>query len=335
MAETRHFKALWVEEVEPDQFTRSVVERSVDDLPEGDVLVQVCYSSLNYKDALSAAGNRGVTRRYPHTPGIDAAGVVLESRDSAFKAGDEVLVIAPELGVSSPGGFGQMLRVPSAWLLPLPKGLTLRESMAYGTAGFTAAACLEKLQRMGVMPEQGEILVTGATGGVGIIAVGLLALEGYHAVAATGKLEQADLLRRLGAAEVVHRDEVNDSSGRPLLHARWAGVIDTVGGSFLSSAVRATKPNGVITACGNAASPDLPLNVFPFILRGVSLIGVDITRPAMQEREQLWRKLGSSWKLPLLDELVREVTLDQLNPEIDRILQGGQVGRVIVNLGSL
>lgn len=335
MAETRHFQALWVEAVEPDKFTRSVVERSADALPEGAVLVQVRYSSLNYKDALSATGNRGVTRRYPHTPGIDAAGVVIESRDTGFKAGDEVLVIAPELGVSSPGGFGQMLRVPPAWLLPLPVGLTLRESMAYGTAGFTAAVCLDKLQRMGVTPGQGEILVTGATGGVGSIAVGLLALEGYHTVAATGKLDQADLLRRLGAAEVVHRDEVNDSSSRPLLHARWAGVIDTVGGSFLSSAVRSTKANGIITACGNAASPDLPLTVFPFILRGVSLMGVDTTQPTMQEREQLWRKLGSAWKLPLLDELVREVTLDQLNPEIDRILQGGQAGRVVVNLGSL
>lgn len=332
MTETKTYKALLIEETAPFRFTRQVVQRSLDDLPTGEVLVRVHYSSLNYKDALSASGNKGVTKAYPHTPGIDAAGVVEASESALYQTGDEILIAATEFGVSSPGGFGQYVRVPAAWLIRLPGTLTPRESMAYGTAGFTAALCVDRLQQAGITPQRGEVLVTGATGGVGSIAVGILSREGYQVVAATGKTNQADLLRRLGAAEVIHRDELDDQSKRPLLHARWAGVVDTVGGNFLATAVRATQPDGVITACGNAASPDLPLTVFPFILRGVSLLGIDTSRTPRVDRERLWSKLGQEWKLPELSRLVREVPLETLEEEIERILQGGQTGRVVVNL---
>ena len=331
MAEQKMFRALWVEETSPGQYTRRVIDRAIDDLPEGDVLIRVKYSSLNYKDALSASGGRGVTRRYPHTPGIDAAGVVEESTSPDFRAGDEVLVIADQLGVSAPGGFGQYVRVPDTWLVRLPRRLTLRQSMVYGTAGFTAAMCVDRIMRAGLIPEQGEVLVTGSTGGVGSIAVGILAKEGFQVTAATGKLEKANLLRALGASQVILRNEVLDTSGKPLLHARWAGVVDTVGGDYLSSAIRATQAQGVVTACGNAAGPNLPLTVYPFILRGVTLIGIDVTRVPRDERVRLWEKLSREWKFEGLDELGREVALDGLEDEIGRMLQGGQIGRIIIN----
>lgn len=326
------FQALLVEENERGEFTRRVVERSLADLPEGDVLVRVLYSSLNYKDALSAAGNKGVTRRYPHTPGIDAAGVVVESSSSEFRPGEPVLAATGAFGASAPGGYSQYIRVPADWLVPLPAGLTPRESMIFGTAGFTAGMCVEALQWAGVQPDQGEILVTGASGGVGTIATAILAREGYHVAAATGKPESEALLRRLGAERTLNREAVDDESGRPLLHARWAGVVDTVGGRYLSAAIRATRPGGAVAACGNAASPDLSLTVYPFILRGVRLLGIDATLPTREERSRLWQKLAGPWKLDALDELAREVPLEQLDQEIERILRGGQTGRVIVHL---
>jgi putative YhdH/YhfP family quinone oxidoreductase len=330
----RTYRALWValDEERAGQVVRRVIDREREDLPAADVLVRVQYSSLNYKDVLSANGNRGVTRTYPHTPGIDAAGTVEESAVSAFQPGDPVLVAAEEMGANWPGGFAQYIRVPARWLVPLPEGLTPRESMAYGTAGFTAAICVDKLLQAGVRADRGEVLVTGATGGVGTIAVALLAKEGYRVVAATGKLDQAALLRSLGAAEIIHRDAIDDTSGKPLLASRWAGVVDTVGGNFLSSAIRATRPGGVVTACGNAASADLPLTVFPFILRGVSLLGVDATQVEHHQRVRLWEKLGGAWKIAGMERFVREVSLDGLDAEIRSMLRGGQTGRVVVNL---
>jgi alcohol dehydrogenase len=326
------FRALWVEETAPGQFTRRVIERRVADLPAGDVLVRVRYSSLNYKDALSATGNKGVTRSYPHTPGIDAAGVVVDSQNHRFKPGDEVIAVTGELGVNTPGGYGQVIRVPGDWLIALPKGLTLRQSMVYGTAGFTAAMCVDRLQKSGLTPHTGEILVTGATGGVGAIAIGILAKEHFSVVAATGKPESAGLLRSLGAKEVIDRASVNEASGRPLLHSRWAGVVETLGGGFLSTAIRSTQPGGVVTACGNAASGDLTLTVYPFILRGVSLIGIDALLPEHEERIRLWDKLAAAWKLDALDTLAKDVTLDGLEAEILQSMSGGRTGRVVVDL---
>jgi acrylyl-CoA reductase (NADPH) len=332
MTQYLQFKALVVEETTPGKFTRRIIQRSLDDLPRGEVLVRVQYSSLNYKDGLSATGNKGVTHSYPHVPGIDAAGVVEASEHPAFRPGDEVLAAAGEIGASQAGGYSQYLRVPAAWLIHLPDGLTLRESMAIGTAGFTAALCVDRLQQAGITPEHGDVLVTGATGGVGSMAVGILAAEGYRVTAATGKTGQAALLKNLGAHFVIQRDELLQNGDRPLLHARYAGVVDTVGGKYLSAAVRATLPEGVVTACGNTASADLALTVYPFILRGVSLLGIDATRLRRKDRKRLWAKLGSVWKLPNLNNLVRDVPLEALDSEIEKILQGRQVGRVIVKI---
>ena len=225
-------------EKENHQFVRKVVEREVSSLPEGDVLIQVHYSSLNYKDALSATGNKGVTRTYPHTPGIDAAGVVVSSEDATIKAGDQVIVAGYDLGMNTSGGFGEYIRVPSSWVVPLPEGMSLKESMMYGTAGFTAALSVYKLIGAGVKPSMGDVLVAGATGGVGSVAVSILSKLGFNVVGATGKMEEEDMLLRLGAKKVIHRAELNDESGRPMLKGIYAGVIDTVGGHMLETALK-------------------------------------------------------------------------------------------------
>lgn len=327
------FRALVVTETEPGQFEQKIESRIIDDLPEGDVLIRVHYSSLNYKDALSAVGTRGVTRNYPHTPGIDAAGVIATTDDEAFAVGDEVVVIGYDLGMNTAGGFGEFVRVPADWVVKLPGTLTAREAMSYGTAGFTAAMCVDKLITHGVGPEEGEVLVTGATGGVGSFAVALLAQEGYKVVAATGKIGTAeDYLSGLGADSLISRTEAIDESGRPLLKGRWAGVVDTVGGDMLASALKATKRDAAVAICGNAASAELPTTVFPFILRGVTMYGVDSVQIPLEERQRIWHLIADKWKLDTLSEMVRAVTLDELEPEIARILQGGQTGRVLVRL---
>ena len=327
------FDALWVEEQADGHFTRTIRQRSIHDLPPGDLLVRVHYSSLNYKDALSASGNRGVTRKYPHTPGIDAAGVVVESTSDTFQPGDPVLVSGYDLGMNTPGGFGGYIRVPANWAVRCPAGLTLQESMMLGTAGFTAAQCVDALLAHGVAEgtlHGDEVLVTGATGGVGCIAVALLSKLGLPVVAATGKPEEADFLRRLGAAAVIDRSEVNDSSGRPLLRERWAGAVDTVGGPILATTLRATRHGGTVAACGHVASPTLELTVYPFILRGVNLLGIDSANAALATRRLLWERLADEWKLSNLEILARQVPLAGLNAEIDAILKGQQRGRVVV-----
>jgi putative YhdH/YhfP family quinone oxidoreductase len=328
------FRAMVVRETAEGQFTRQIEDRTPNDLPDGEVLVRVHYSSLNYKDALSATGHRGVTRQYPHTPGIDAAGVVEESAADEFLTGDEVIVTSYDLGMNTSGGLGQYIRVPADWVVPLPENLSLRESMIYGTAGFTAGLSVRGLQAHGVTPDRGEILVTGATGGVGSLAVGILAQEGYQVVAATGKPDQAPFLVDLGAREVIHRDEVRDTSGRPMLRGRWAGVVDPVGGDYLATALKSTRYGAAVACCGLVASPELPTTVYPFILRAVTLLGIDSEDCPMHIRRKIWQKLAGPWKLPHLEFLASECSLEGLEFEIERILQGKQRGRVIVRLMS-
>lgn len=326
------YKCMLVEESEPKVFTRKVTERNIEQLPEGDLTIRVRFSSLNYKDALSATGNRGVTREFPHTPGIDAAGEVVECKTGDFAAGDEVIVTGYDLGMNTPGGFGQYIRIPSSWALKLPAGLTLQESMALGTAGFTAALCVLKLEQAGVLPESGDILVTGATGGVGSIAVSILAGAGYRVVAVTGKSEQAEFLNSLGAAEVIDRGDILEASDRPMLKERWAGVVDVVGGDMLAAAIKAAAYDGVVTCCGLVGSSDLDMNVFPFILRGVSLIGVDSVQVSMDLRHQVWARLASEWKPAKLSESATVCTLEELDGKIDQILDGKLSGRTVIDL---
>ncbi len=325
------FTALIVEQPEPKKFTRRIGQRKLSELPEGELLVKVHYSSLNFKDALSATGNPGVTRNFPHTPGIDAAGEVVECAGGAFAPGDKVIVTSYDLGMETDGGFGQYIRVPAKWAVKLPAGLSLRESMILGTAGFTAGLSVLRLAEK-VKPGDGDILVTGATGGVGSLAVDILAKAGYRVVAATGKASEADFLKKLGAAEVIGREEVTAGAEKPMMKTRWAGVVDAVGGDILAAAIKATRYGGVVTCCGLVASPELNINVFPFILRGVSLVGIDSAECPMEPRRQVWEKLAGPWKLANLETTATEVTLAGLEKKIAAILKGQIRGRTLVNL---
>jgi len=325
------YNAFVVEETYDKTFSHSVKGMNTQDLPEGQVLIRVHYSSLNYKDALSASGNRGVTRLYPHTPGIDAAGIVAQSQVAKFKIGDPVIVTSYDLGMNTPGGFGQYIRVPAGWVVPLPKGLSLEQSMILGTAGFTAAMSVERLI-CGVPPGQGSILVTGATGGVGSIACAILVKLGYEVDAVSGKPDTG-FLEGLGVKQVIGRDVFLSKTDSPILKPRWAGVIDTVGGDILATAIKSTNSWGIITCCGNVASPDLPINVFPFILRGVSLIGIDSQHCPMPLRQTLWANLSTHWKPEKLDSLAVRVALKDLGPRIEKILKGQLSGRTLVDLG--
>jgi len=335
------FKAMVVQETGDNTFTRTIMERDTSELPEGDVLINVKYSSLNYKDALSGAGNRGVTKKYPHTPGIDAAGIVVESGSDKFKKGDEVLATGYDIGMNTSGGFAEYMRLPYSWLAKKPAGLTLKETMIYGTAGFTAALSLYKLIEVAqIKPSDGKILVTGARGGVGSHAVRFLADAGYHVVAATGIHakpekefpEDEKFLKSIGAAEVVSKDVIDDTTGKPMLKALWTGVVDTVGGNILSSAIRQTAYNGAVTACGNAAGAPFDANVYPFILRAVTLFGIDSVECPMDFRVKIWEKIAGEWKGKNLDSMASECTLDEVGVFMDNMLKGLVKERKIIKL---
>jgi putative YhdH/YhfP family quinone oxidoreductase len=328
------FKALIVRQTGDTQYTRSIETRNTADLPRGDVTVHVRYSSLNYKDMLSATGNRGVTRNYPHTPGIDAAGIVADSTCGDFAVGAEVIVTSYDLGMNTSGGFGQFIRVPAGWVVPMPEGLSLRESMIYGTAGFTAALSVWHLTENGVKPEEGAVLVSGATGGVGGIAVSILSKIGFSVTAINGQVDRTPYLKAIGAREIVRIEDAVDTSGRPLLKSRWAGVVDTVGGDILSTAVKSTHAWGTVTCCGNAASPELPLNVYPFILRGVKLIGIDSQNCPMPIRRTIWQKIASEWKLDRLETMTTEVSLEELDSRIEAMIRREHYGRTIVDMAG-
>jgi len=331
MSNNKTFQAMVVSEQDDGTFRRQITERQIDALPEGDVLIRVHYSSLNYKDALSATGNKGVTRTYPHTPGIDAAGVVEESRVSAFTPGDEVIVTGYDLGMNTPGGFAEFIRVPADWIVPLPDSMTLKEAMIYGTAGFTAGLCVHALME-GVAPENGDILVTGASGGVGSLSIAILSKLGYPVVAATGKMQEKEFLTSIGARQLIPRGELLEGAGKPILKARWAGAVDPVGGEMLANAIKSTHYGGIVTSCGNAASTDLPLSVFPFILRAVRLQGIGSQSCPMDVRTRIWQKLAQEWKPAQLVSMHTEIGLDALDEKIDQILKGQLKGRTVIKL---
>jgi len=326
-----NFKAFWVEKTD-DGVAHSVIERSTDDLPEGELLVKVAYSSLNYKDAMSAKGLPGVTRNYPHTPGIDAAGVIVESTDSGFAEGDEVIVIGYDLGMNTAGGYGQYIRVPANWAVKMPAGLDAREAMIIGTAGFTAALCVDKIEQMGAQPSDGPVVVTGATGGVGSVAVALLAKLGYDVVASSGKAEKDDYLKSLGAGSVISRADLSEENKRPMAAETWAHGIDTVGGEILSNVIKGLKYSGSVAICGLVASPAFSTTVLPFILRNVNVLGVDSVELPLAKKQEIWHRLATDLKLDTLDKMTTEVTLDGRSDVIDSIIQGGVSGRTLVKL---
>jgi acrylyl-CoA reductase (NADPH) len=325
------YRALVVTELADGTFSRQVSTKKIDDLPAGEVLIKVQYSSLNYKDALSATGNKGVTKKYPHTPGIDAAGTVAESSVPEFAVGDEVFVTGFDLGMNTSGGYQEYIRVPAAWVVKRLPNLNLKETMVYGTAGLTALLSVNKLVEA-VSADQGEILVTGTTGGVGSFAARTLVKLGYEVVGVQRRPEEETFLSSLGLKRVVPVEEVDDQSGRPMGKTKWAGVIDTVGGNILATAIKTTCYGGSITCCGNAASNNLPGTVLPFILRGVTLYGIDSVECSMDYRLKVWEKIAGAWKLDNVENLAEVCSLEELSDKIDLILQGKIFGRVVVDL---
>lgn len=329
------FSALVVSEDEQGHYQRTIQQRHVDDLPPGEVLIRVAYSSLNYKDALSASGNKGVTKKFPHTPGIDAAGIVAHSSSPDWHVGEKVVCTGYDLGMNTAGGFGQYIRVPGEWIVRLPVNLSLLEAMQLGTAGFTAALCVSGLQANNILPGRGQILVTGATGGVGSIVILMLHKLGYDVIAVTGKMTEADYLIRLGATRVVDRDKILADREKTLLPALWSGVVDTVGGALLETAIKATGFDGVVTCCGNAASADLRLNVYPFILRGVHLLGIYSANCPMEKRQAIWNKLAGEWKIKDLDRICHCIPLSKVDGEIQSMLAGQVIGRCVIEMEEI
>jgi acrylyl-CoA reductase (NADPH) len=309
-----------------------ITQRRLDDLPDGEVLIRVAYSSLNYKDALAATGHPGVNKTFPHVPGVDAAGTVAQSGVYEFVPGDPVLVTGFDVGANRWGGWAEYARVPADWVVPLPSGLSLRETMMLGTAGFTAGLCVDALQRHDVAPDGGEVVVTGASGGVGSFAVAILSKLGYRVAAVTGKPGAHDYLRKLGASEILDRQAVDDRTGRPLLARRWAGAVDTVGGNILGTILRSTRHGGCVAACGLAGGNDLPVSVYPFILRGVTLAGIDAAWGPIPLRHETWARLAGPWKLDCLDQIARFIEMDELPGKIEEILAGRVTGRYAVNV---
>lgn len=323
------FRALVVDKKEED-FSVTIKNVTKDDLPEGNVLIKVHYSSVNYKDGLAAIPDGNIVRNYPHVPGIDLAGVVEESNHADFKIGDKVIATSYEIGVSHDGGFSEYARVSSDWIVPLPDGLSLKEAMTYGTAGFTAALAVHQLQYSGVTRDDGKVLVSGATGGVGSIAVAMLAKLGFDVVASTGKETKGDFLRALGAGEIISREALQPENVRALDKQQWAGAVDPVGGKTLSYILSTVKYGGSVAVMGLTGGPKLETTVFPFILRGVNLLGIDSVYCPMELRQTLWTRMATDLKIEQLDDLVTEVTLNKLPAVLEDILAGNVTGRTVV-----
>lgn len=326
----QHFTALLAQESPDGNVVAAPTEIALSDLPPGDVLIEVQYSSLNYKDALAAGGHSGVVKSLPHVPGIDCAGTVAESSDPAWQVGDAVLVTGYGLGAAQWGGYSQYVRVPGDWVVAMPPGLDARRAMTIGTAGFTAAQCITAIVQRDIEPASGPVVVTGATGGVGSWSVAILAKLGYQVTAVSGKADQADMLRALGASDVVGRDVVHDSSDRPLLAAKWAAAVDTTGGVPLATIVRSLQHRGCVAACGLVAGVDLPLTVHPFILRGVTLAGIDSAKCPHAMRLAMWNQLAGDWQVELPSDFVTEITLADVPDRVKQILAGNVIGRTLV-----
>jgi acrylyl-CoA reductase (NADPH) len=329
MAIHNPFPCLMVRLNKIDEPQCRVEEITIDQLPPGEALIQVVASSLNYKDALACRAHPGVVKKLPHVPGIDCVGRVVDCASAELAPSDPILITGYGLGSEQWGGWAEYVRVPADWPVRLPAELTPEEAMTYGTAGFTAAQCVKAIVDHGIRPGEGEVVVTGATGSVGCIAVALLAKLGFHVAAVTGKPEFAKILQHLGAHIILSREEVNDSSDRPLLSGRWAAAVDTVGGNVLATLLRTTHYRGCIAACGLVAGDQLPTTVYPFLLRGITLYGIDSAKCPREPRLEIWRRLSSEWKLDL-SAVRRDITLRQAPAAVEEMLAGKSWGRVLV-----
>jgi putative YhdH/YhfP family quinone oxidoreductase len=307
---------------------------ALSEIDPGEVVIRAAYSSVNYKDALAATGAGKVIRRFPCVGGIDVAGVVVSSQDARYAAGDAVLVTGYDMGVAHDGGFAELVRVPAEWVVRLPLGLSLHDAMALGTAGFTAALSVYRLQQNDVKPENGKVVVTGATGGVASLAISMLKRLGYHVVAITGKDHEHDYLKSLGAAEVLPRSAMDLNSTRPLEKAQWAAALDSVGGATLASLLRSMQQNGVIASFGNAGGVELNTTVLPFILRGVRLIGIDSALTAMPLRQEIWHRLANEWRPPQLDKIAHTMAFEQLPDVFPTLLNGSSRGRTVIKISG-
>lgn len=302
-----------------------------DQLPEGDVTVKVQYSGLNYKDGLAITGKGPVVRKFPMVPGIDLVGTVEQSENAKFQVGDSVILNGWGVGETHWGGLAQMARLKADWLIPLPQGMAARDAAAIGTAGYTAMLCVMALQKHGVKPSDGEIVVTGAAGGVGSVAVAVLAKLGYQVVAVTGRASEADYLKQLGASAIMDRAELS-APGKPLAKERWAGAVDVVGSHTLANVCAAMRYRGVVTACGLAGGMDFPATVAPFILRGVTLVGIDSVMCPREDRLAAWQRLSTDLELGKLHTMVQEIELRQVIDVAAKLLQGQVRGRVVVDV---
>ena len=325
-------RAFVVEKIGDKEFKSGIQDISTPKCGENEIVIKVTYSSLNYKDALSSVGNPGVTRNFPHTTGIDVAGTVYESTSSVFKVGERVLVTGYDMGMNTNGGHAQFVKVPAAWVARIPYSISDKEIMAFGTAGLTAALSVSELIENGIKPESGDILVTGATGGVGSIAIAILSKLGYNITAISGKKERIEFLKKIGANEVILREEFEIESNKPMLSEKYAGIIDTVGGNILANALKQIKYDGVATCCGLTSSHELNTNVFPFILRGVRLIGIDSVECKLEKKQAAWEKLASRWKINSLNTIINEISLDEVKAAYDHLLSGKAVGRYVVKI---
>ncbi len=325
-------KAFLVEKIGDREFVADVKEISTPKCGENEVVIKVSYSSLNYKDALSSVGNPGVTRKFPHVTGIDVAGTIHESTSGIFNIGEKVLVTGYDMGMNTDGGHAQYVKVPASWVARIPDAINEKEIMTFGTAGLTAALSVQELVSNGIRPEDGEILVTGATGGVGSIAVSILNKIGYKVVAISGKENKIDYLKEIGANEVILRNTFNEEAKKPMMAEKYAGVIDTVGGEILANALKYIKYDGVATCCGLTSSHELNTNVFPFILRGVRLIGIDSVECKLEKKQAAWDKIASKWKIDTLDSITNEITLDEVKKAYEQLLAGQAVGRYVVKI---
>lgn len=325
-------KAFVVEKIADKEFNSQVKEVPIPKCEDNEIIIKVTYSSLNYKDALSSIGNPGVSRNFPHITGIDVAGTVFESSSNIFRVNERVLVTGYDMGMNTNGGHAQYVKVPISWVARIPDLITDKEIMTYGTAGLTAALSINELINNGIKQEDGDVLVTGATGGVGSIAVSILSKLGYNVVAISGKSDKIDFLKQIGASEIISREEFLEASKKPLLSEKYIAVVDTVGGDVLAQALKQIKYDGVATCCGLTSSHELNTNVFPFILRGVRLIGIDSVECKLEKKQAAWEKLATKWKIDTLHNLTNEITLDEIKEAYEKLLKGNAVGRYVVKI---